>query len=98
MTESALDRARKQVEQAKARLAALEARAASAERKVETRRKVILGGALIDRANRDPAAADMIKKLLDSLARPQDKKAFADWPVPGTATLQTQQNAFDEKA
>lgn len=81
MTESALDRARKQFEQAKARLAALEARQAAVDRKLETRRKVILGGALVELASRDPAAAAMLDRLVGALSRPQDKTPFEGWSL-----------------
>jgi len=88
MTESALDRARKQVEQAKAKLAALEARQAAVDRKLETRRKVILGGALIELASRDPAAAAMLDRLVGGLSRPQDKTPFEGWS-PASSVKQT---------
>ena len=82
MAETALQRAERQLAQAKARVQALRNREAAAERKLDTRRKVILGGALIDLAGRDDAAAAMLDRLVRNLARDQDRKAFDGWDVP----------------
>ena len=81
VAETALDRARKKFEQARARLAAVTARENASERKRDTRRKVILGGALMELATRDPAAAAMLQRLMDGLSRDHDKKAFEGWRV-----------------
>jgi len=53
MAESSVEKARRQFEEAKARLQAAEARERTVERKRDTRRKVILGGALLELAGRD---------------------------------------------
>lgn len=78
MTETELERAEKRFEQAKARLQALRNREATKQRKLETRRKVILGGALLDLADRDSRAAEMVERLIRNLTRDQDRKAFAE--------------------
>jgi len=82
MAESALERAERQYQQAKARLSAAKSRETAAERKRDTRRKVILGGALIDLAERDDRAMDMLNRLIDNLIRDQDKASFDDWERP----------------
>ena len=79
MAETELERAEKRYAQAKARLQALKNREATRQRKLDTRRKVILGGALLDLAERDSGAAAMVDRLVRNLAREQDRKAFADW-------------------
>ena len=79
MAETELERAEKRYAQAKARLQALKNREATRQRKMDTRRKVILGGALLDLAERDSSAAAMLDRLIRNLAREQDRKAFADW-------------------
>lgn len=84
MTASQLDRAEKQYQQAKARLQAVKNREATKERRSDTRRKVILGGALMDLAGRDDNAAAMLDRLVRNLAREQDRKAFEGWQ-PGKA-------------
>ena len=82
MAESATERAERQYQQAKARLSAAKSRETAAERKRDTRRKVILGGALIDLAERDDRAMDMLNRLIDNLIRDQDKASFDDWERP----------------
>ena len=84
MTETELERAEKRYAQAKARLLALKNRAATQARKLDTRRKVILGGALVDLAGRDATAAAMLDRLVRNLPREQDRRAFEGWS-PGDA-------------
>ena len=79
MAETELDRAQKRYEQARARLQALRNREAARERKIDTRRKVILGGALMDLATRDSNAAAMLDRLVRNLPREQDRKTFDGW-------------------
>ena len=79
MAETELERAEKRYEQAKARLQALRNRETTRQRKMDTRRKVILGGALMDLAERDTNAASMMDRLVRNLPRDQDRRAFADW-------------------
>ncbi|MEY8834795.1 mobilization protein [Phaeobacter italicus] len=79
MAETELERAEKRYAQAKARLQGLKNREATRQRKMDTRRKVILGGALLDLAERDSGAAAMLERLIRNLSRQQDRKAFADW-------------------
>ena len=82
MAESTLERAERQYQQAKARLSAAKARENAVERKRDTRRKVILGGALIDLAARDDRAMTMLNRLIDNLGRDQDKASFDNWERP----------------
>ncbi len=82
MAETELERAEKRYAQAKARLQGIRNRAATRQRKLETRRKIILGGALVDLAERDDSAALMLDRLIRNLSRGQDRKAFADWELP----------------
>ncbi|MCF7728626.1 mobilization protein [Sulfitobacter sp. 1A13191] len=87
MADTELERAEKRYAQAKARLQALKNREATRQRKLDTRRKVILGGALLDLAERDSGAAAMLDRLIRNLPREQDRKAFADWGTPtGTSS------------
>jgi hypothetical protein len=79
MAETELERAEKRFAQAKARVQALRNREATKQRKLDTRRKVILGGALVDLAARDDAAAAMLDRLVRNLAREQDQAAFNGW-------------------
>ncbi len=79
----ALARAERRYEQARARLQTLRARQATRERKLDTRRKVILGGALVELADRDEGARVMLGRLVDGLGREQDRKAFDGWDRSG---------------
>lgn len=81
MAETELERARKRYEQARARLQALKNREAARDRKIDTRRKVILGGALMDLATRDSNAAAMLDRLIRNLPREQDRKTFDGWSL-----------------
>jgi len=85
MAESSVEKARRQFEEAKARLQNAEARERTVERKRDTRRKVILGGALLELANRDGDAAAMIKRLVAGLSRDRDRKSFDGWEAPSPA-------------
>ena len=76
MTETQMEKAKRQYEQAKARLYATKARETKLQRKRDTRRKVILGGALIELANRDQPARSMMRRLIGNLSREQDRKMF----------------------
>ncbi|GBR73086.1 mobilization protein [Acidiphilium acidophilum] len=80
--EAKIEAARKRAAQAKARLADLEARASQQARKLDTRRKVILGGLLIDAAEKDDRFSKVITALMARMAREQDRKAFEGWLVP----------------
>ncbi|WP_299567824.1 mobilization protein [uncultured Sulfitobacter sp.] len=84
MAETELERAEKRYAQAKARLQGLKNREATRQRKMDTRRKVILGGALLDLAERDSGAAAMLERLVRNLSRQQDRKAFAEWDRAST--------------
>ncbi|MEM1150789.1 MAG: mobilization protein [Pseudomonadota bacterium] len=84
MAETELQRAEKRYAQAKARLQALRNREATKQRKLDTRRKVILGGALLDLAERDSGASAMVERLIRNLSRDQDRKAFTEWDGAGS--------------
>ena len=85
MAETELERAEKRYTQARARLQALKNREAAKERKLDTRRKVILGAALIDLAARDSHASAMLDRLIRNLPRDQDRKTFDGWDVKAAA-------------
>ena len=79
MAETELERAEKRLAQAKARVQALRNREATRQRKLDTRRKVILGGALMEMAARDDGARAMLDRLVRGLGRQQDRAAFDGW-------------------
>ena len=65
----------------KARLLLARARATQKDRAKDTRRKLLLGAALLDDASRNQEAARVIQSLLKALPRKQDLKAFEDWTL-----------------
>src|SRR3546814_18642422 len=75
-TPEAIETARRKVEQAKARLQALEARAATLNRKQDARRKIILGGLPLDAAMKDPAWESPLNDLMGRISRHQDRQPF----------------------
>jgi Flp pilus assembly protein TadB len=52
------------------------------ERKKDTRRKIILGAALLDAAGRNESIARFIASAVDRLDRPTDKAAFEGFELP----------------
>jgi hypothetical protein len=81
-TQDQIEKARLAVKQAKARLQAIENRQSEAERKLETRRKIILGGLLLDAAEKDEKFARALQVLVGRVSRDQDAKAFDGWQQP----------------
>jgi outer membrane PBP1 activator LpoA protein len=82
-TTEQVEKAKLQAEQAKARYQALQARLSEAARKLETRRKIILGGLLLDAAEKDEKFARVVQVLMGRINRDQDSKAFEGWTAPG---------------
>src|SRR3546814_11693527 len=82
-TPEASENARRKVEQAKARLQALEARAATLNRNQDARRKIILGGLLLDAAMKDPAWESRLNDLMRRISRDQDRKSLDGWTSKG---------------
>lgn len=82
-TPEAIEQARKRVAQAKARLDALNARVATEGRRLDTRRKIILGGLLLDAATKDKRFASIVSELTHRISRDQDRKPFEGWTLPG---------------
>lgn len=66
------DRAAEKARAAKAARAAL-------ERRLDARRKIIVGGAMLARAERDPALAGFLRKVLaEDVTRDADRRDIAD--------------------
>ena len=67
----------KQAEALRAKMQAIKAREKEAERKADTRRKIIVGGLLIAEALGKPEAAAKLLRLIDAkVTRDVDKKAL----------------------
>src|SRR3546814_12949176 len=76
-TPESVELAKKRLAQAKARLDALNARIATEGRRLDTRRKIILGGLLLDAATKDQRFAGIVSELTHRISRAQDRKPFA---------------------
>ena len=56
------------------------------ERKRDTRRKILAGASVLDRADKDPVSARHLKEILDAfLTKPQDRALFDLPPRPKDA-------------
>ena len=81
-TTERIEKAKLAVQQARARLQAIENRQTEAERKLDTRRKIILGGLLLDAAAKDERYAKVVAALMARIDRDNDRKAFDGWTPP----------------
>jgi len=52
------------------------------ERKKDTRRKIILGAALLDAAERNEGVSKFVASIVDRLERPTDQNAFDGFELP----------------
>ena len=80
-----LELLRQKRDQLDAQLKALEARKKQAERKADTRRKVIAGALALEHfeKNRDSEFGRVMLRLLDEyVVRPHDRALFPDLPTP----------------
>lgn len=79
-----LEERKKQLE---AKLADLNARERAAERKRNTRRKIIVGGAMLAHTIQDAAFAATLREILDeAVQRPAERAAIADLLPPITSS------------
>ena len=74
---------KQQREKLSQRLNKLEQKEKSQARKLDTRRKIIVGGAVLAEMLKDPDFASLVRALLASyVARPNDRQAVADLLLP----------------
>ncbi|WP_297799115.1 hypothetical protein [uncultured Brevundimonas sp.] len=73
--------ARQKLSQAQARFDAMAARAKAGERKADTRRKIILGGLLLEAARNDTRYVSVLNSLMDRISRDIDRKPFEGWSL-----------------
>lgn len=75
-----LEKAQRQLEQAKARVQKLKTKAKTADRKKDARRKIILGGLLLAEARTSPLIAQKVQGWIAGLP-PKDRAAFDGWTL-----------------
>lgn len=85
MTSERLQRLERLSQQANARLDNAKARLKTEERKMDTRRKIIIGSLLIDAAQKDPKWLSLFDQLMRRVDRDQDQKAFVGWTLNAAA-------------
>lgn len=85
------ERQKQKVAQERAKLAALEARISARERKLDTQRKIILGGTVLAAMQDDAAFAAQITALVRKrVTRAQDKAVLLDFfPTPANSNQST---------
>lgn len=81
-----IEKARRKVAQAQARLEAIAARANALDRKADTRRKIIVGGLLLDAAGKDARYASVLTTLMQRIGREADRRPFAGWSPPSPSS------------
>lgn len=79
--EQSLARAKQAKARAEAQIRAAAAKIREADRRADTRRKVILGGALLARAGKDEKWANALRAVLNGLPE-KDRAAFEGWTPP----------------
>jgi|688.fasta_scaffold63099_1 hypothetical protein len=83
-------------EQKRQRRLALEAKEKQATRKLDTRRKIITGAAVLTHASLDPNFAAALRTALDqALTKPADRELLADLLNPAAAPTGTASDAQD---
>ena len=81
MSNDQIEKLEQKQAQLKAKIQLIRNREATKQRKIETRKKILAGAAVLDAAKKDPAAQEKLTKLLDSfLKTDRDRKLF-DLPV-----------------
>lgn len=73
---------KKKIEQAKARIREITSREKTKERKLETRRKIILGSLIIEAAKTDASWNRGLRLLIDRISRNNDRRAFEHFTPP----------------
>lgn len=86
-----IEAAEAKIERAKALSERLKRLAVDHSRRADTRRKIILGAALLAAARSDPTLTDLVGRLVDSITRTADRK-----PFDGLTTAELIATALDE--
>ena len=86
LSDGDLSERRKAAERRKAKAEQALARLGVNQRKVDTRRKIVLGGAIIAAARRDSSFAARLRSLLEAeLQHDRDRRLFGLDPLPSNA-------------
>lgn len=80
--EQRLEKARQAEARAKERARRAAADIAKRERSIDARRKILLGAALLDAAEKNSGAAKFVAYAVSRLERPHDRAAFEGFELP----------------
>lgn len=82
--EQKLERAKQDRDEAIARLRSAAGQVAAKSRKKDTRRKILLGAAVIQLAAQSPKIAEWMERAIKKMPD-KDRAAFDGWPLPSPA-------------
>ena len=80
MSHEKIEKLEQKQAQLKARLQQLRAKENAKQRKIETRKKILAGAAVLDAASRDSATKDRLTKILDGFLTAERDRALFDLP------------------
>lgn len=80
--EQRLEKARQAQARAKERARRAAADIAKRERSLDARRKILLGAAILEAAEKSPGAAKFVAHAVSQLERPHDRAAFDGFDLP----------------
>ena len=92
MSNEQIEKLEQKQAQLKAKIQLIRNREAAKQRKIETRKKILAGSAVLDAARKDPASQEKLTKLLDSfLTAERDRKLF-DLPIKAKPATETEKS------
>ena len=98
MSNDQIEKLEQKQAQLKAQIQLIKNREAAKQRKIETRKKILAGSAVLDAARKDPASQEKLTKLLDSfLTAERDRKLF-DLPIKEKSATETETSEIHHEA
>lgn len=82
MTKYRLERLKEQREKINARIQTLEAREKTKERKIDVRKKILIGAYYLDQAEKNNSMAEIVNLMDKFLKRDFDREIFGLEPLP----------------
>ena len=90
MSNEQIEKLEQKQAQLKTKIQLIRNREAAKQRKIETRKKILAGSAVLDAERKDPAAQEKLTKLLDNfLTAERDRKLF-DLPIKEKPETETE--------
>ena len=79
--EQQLEKAKQDKAKAESRIKSAASKMREADRRANTRRKIILGGVMLSKAGRSGSWSKVLGEVIESLPE-RDKAAFSGWSIP----------------